>query len=57
MSIIKDNLANIFKIFYLDCLLPSIGTEGAGSRSQGKKIHVSCDTSVINVSTTGLQAV
>ena len=33
-----------------------IGVDGCGSRSQGKKIQVSCETSVTNVSTSGRPA-
>ena len=35
---------------------PMIGVDGCGSMSHGKKIHVSCDTSVTNVSTNGRPA-
>ena len=35
---------------------PMIGVDGCGSMSQGKKIHVSCDTSVTKVSTRGRPA-
>ena len=54
--------ASEFKLLMPDQILlgylrrPIIGVDGFGSMSHGKKIHVSCDTSVTKVSTRGLPA-